>query len=134
MKNIGFRAKERREELRLSQTEVGRACGVTQQAIEKLEAGEVNRPRYLDELATILKTTKLWLKDGIGQKGVIYPEKEDFLIEKMTAGRLILFVQDNFARLEEKEQEMVRGALLPLLNEDYTKKNESPAYKRTQPR
>jgi transcriptional regulator with XRE-family HTH domain len=78
MTNIGKRAKERREELGLSQTQVGDACGVTQQAIEKLEAGEVRRPRYLDDLADKLLTTKKWLQDGTGQKGIIkFPDDND---------------------------------------------------------
>lgn len=71
MTSIGKRAKERREELELSQTEVGDACGVTQQAIEKLEAGEVRRPRYLDDLAEKLLTTKQWLQTGVGQRVII---------------------------------------------------------------
>lgn len=62
MKKMGLKIKERREALGLTQEEVASACGVTQQAIQRLENGEILRPRYLDELAAVLGTTKAWLK------------------------------------------------------------------------
>lgn len=66
MTSLGSRAKRRREELGLSQALVASNCGVTQQAIEQMEAGDVLRPRYMAELADILQTTVKWLRDGSG--------------------------------------------------------------------
>jgi transcriptional regulator with XRE-family HTH domain len=65
MKTLGQRARERRKELGLSQENVGKHCSVSQEAIRQMETGELQRPpRYLDELAEILQTTKEWLKSG----------------------------------------------------------------------
>lgn len=66
MDTLGSRASARRDYLKLTQTDVANFCGVTQQAIQKMEDGEVLRPRYMDELAEILKVNKIWLKTGKG--------------------------------------------------------------------
>jgi transcriptional regulator with XRE-family HTH domain len=64
MKNIGERVRQRREQLGYSQEEIASACQVTQQAIQQLEDGTVLRPRYIAELADVLKVTIPWLKRG----------------------------------------------------------------------
>lgn len=61
------RIKERRERLGLTQREVALSCGVSQQAYDRLEKGRVLRPRYIVELAGILKTTPQWLTGGAAQ-------------------------------------------------------------------
>ncbi len=61
---VGERAKSRRKALGLTQTKVAQACGITQQAYEKLESGEVRRPRYLLELADTLEASAKWLLTG----------------------------------------------------------------------
>ena len=66
MGNLATRARERREELGLTQGEVAKACGVTQSAYQLVESGETLRPRYLTELADVFKTTVAWLKHGTG--------------------------------------------------------------------
>ena len=52
-------AKTARVRLGLSQEAVAERVGVTQQAIQQLEAGEVSRPRYLRKLARVLKDDRL---------------------------------------------------------------------------
>jgi transcriptional regulator with XRE-family HTH domain len=76
MKTLGQRARERRKELRFSQENVGKHCGVSQEAIRQMEMDELQRPpRYLDELADILQTTKDWLKSGREPKaGIDYAQ------------------------------------------------------------
>jgi transcriptional regulator with XRE-family HTH domain len=61
---LGERAAARREQLGLTQQQIADHCHVKQPSIAALEAGETQRPRFLDELAEILKTTKHWLKTG----------------------------------------------------------------------
>jgi DNA-binding XRE family transcriptional regulator len=67
MQTLGQRARARREELGLTQKRIAAACGVTQQAYEKLEGGDVRRPRYLPELADILQTSPRWLLTGLDE-------------------------------------------------------------------
>lgn len=50
----------------LSQAAVAEHCKVSQQAVEQMEADQVQRPRYLAELAEILETNVKWLKEGAG--------------------------------------------------------------------
>ena len=69
----GSRVRQRREELGISQTEVGKACGVKQQTINNLELDKVNRPRYLDELAVKLDCTKEWIQHGLGKPDKAQP-------------------------------------------------------------
>ncbi len=69
MKTLSQRAYERRKALGLSQEAVGKACGVSQEAIRQMESGNLRKPpHYLDELAQVLQTTREWLKSGIGPK------------------------------------------------------------------
>jgi transcriptional regulator with XRE-family HTH domain len=64
MEFIGKRVKARRVKLGLTQSKVALACGITQQAYEKLENGEVRRPRYVLELADVLQASAKWLLTG----------------------------------------------------------------------
>lgn len=68
MPTLADRVRQRREALGISQSAVAREVGVKQQAVAKIEAGTVERPRFLLELAHALKTTQEWLLDGTGQE------------------------------------------------------------------
>lgn len=63
MNNIGQKIKERRELLKMTQEELGKACGTTKQSIFKYEAGIVtNIPMdRLEKIAAALKVTPAWL-------------------------------------------------------------------------
>ncbi len=62
--SIGVRVKARREELRLTQSELATRAGTTQQSIEQLESGKTKRPRYLPELARALSIDPDFLLHG----------------------------------------------------------------------
>jgi phage repressor protein C with HTH and peptisase S24 domain len=51
---IGQRIRRRREELRLSQADLGRQVGVSQATIDKIESGHTARSRYLPMIAVKL--------------------------------------------------------------------------------
>jgi len=51
---IGQKIRRRREELRLSQADLGRQVGVSQATIDKIEAGHTARSRYLPMIAVKL--------------------------------------------------------------------------------
>ena len=61
MSILGDRCRQRREEMGLSQTGLGKLCGVTQQAIGRLEDGTTKRPKFLYELSKALQRSVEWL-------------------------------------------------------------------------
>lgn len=58
---FGRRVMKRRKALGLSQEVLAGRVGMKQQGIVSIEAGEVERPRHLREIAQCLKTTEEWL-------------------------------------------------------------------------
>jgi len=70
-KAFGRRVATRREELGLSQQQLGEKAGYSQSNIGWLENGNAKRPqRAAGDLATPLQTTRDWLLWGEGQKQV----------------------------------------------------------------
>lgn len=61
---ISNRVKEQREKLHLTQVELAKKTGVTQQAILSIEKGKIKRPRILLELANALNVSPEWLSYG----------------------------------------------------------------------
>lgn len=64
MPTLAARAKRFREKKGLSQSELARRIGVTAQAIQKLEAGGVEAPRYIVKLAKELEVDPVSLQYG----------------------------------------------------------------------
>jgi transcriptional regulator with XRE-family HTH domain len=58
------RVKFAREQLGLTQDELAKKVGVTQQTIAKLENGGIEHPRYFSRLALALNVTEHWLLTG----------------------------------------------------------------------
>ena len=61
---IGTRARQRRRDLGLSQSEVARRIGVKPQSVQQLEAGKIAKPRYILDLANVLQVSPDWLSHG----------------------------------------------------------------------
>jgi SOS-response transcriptional repressor LexA len=61
---IGNRIKLAREVAGMSQDELGKAIGITQQAIQKIEDGRTQMPRKLAAIATALGVKQEWLLTG----------------------------------------------------------------------
>ncbi|MGL4861415.1 MAG: XRE family transcriptional regulator [Enterobacteriaceae bacterium] len=64
MQTLGERVARRREQLSLSQKALADQIGVSQQSINKIEAGQTRSPRNLDKLAAALSVTQQWLLFG----------------------------------------------------------------------
>jgi phage repressor protein C with HTH and peptisase S24 domain len=64
MTTIGGRCAAKREEMGLSQAGLARRIGVKPQSIQQLEAGQVEHPHYLLELARALGERPEWLLYG----------------------------------------------------------------------
>lgn len=59
---VGIRVQQRREQLGLSQAELGELVGVSQQAVNLIETGKTKNPRYIVSLAKALQTSTDWLQ------------------------------------------------------------------------
>lgn len=64
METLSERLKNRRIELNLTQAELAARAGMKQQSLQKIEAGETKRPRFILELATALQCDPAWLMSG----------------------------------------------------------------------
>ncbi|WP_336842216.1 helix-turn-helix transcriptional regulator [Serratia nevei] len=62
--NLASRIKQRRIELKMTQTKLAELSGVSQQAINRIESGIIARPRYLLEMAQALECSASWLVNG----------------------------------------------------------------------
>lgn len=79
MNELSDRVIQARRDAGLSQVELSRRVGVTQQSIQQLENGTVKSPRYVLELAEALNVNPTWLRSGKGDKAPpksMYPRSE----------------------------------------------------------
>jgi len=61
MSVLATRVLQKRTELGLSQKELGKRAGVSQQTIDNIESGNTTRPRALPEIARVLGVSVDWL-------------------------------------------------------------------------
>ncbi|MEJ1996315.1 MAG: LexA family transcriptional regulator [Limibacillus sp.] len=85
MNKIQDVVRQRRTEIGLSQPQLARRIGVSAQAIQQLEAGDVRRPRYLVELANALGLDPLALHEG--RTVVVGPGAKPLPSPAMSSGR-----------------------------------------------
>ena len=71
-KSLGERVVERREELKMSQTQLAKKVGISQQSLSAIEKGETKRPRNISDLARALSTTVSYLETGQRAPGANY--------------------------------------------------------------
>jgi len=64
MQTISERLKQKRSELKMTQSELALKAGVKQQSIQQIEAGVTKRPRFLLEIANALQCDPVWLQHG----------------------------------------------------------------------
>lgn len=64
MESMGERVRYMREQTGLSQARLAEMAGTSQQAIQQIESGKTERPRFLHEIAQALGVTIDWLKTG----------------------------------------------------------------------
>lgn len=76
---------ERRKQLHLSQAVLAERIGISQQAVNYLEKGEIQRPRKLREIAAVLQVSEKWLLGGNMKPD---PPKGVGLINWVQAGNL----------------------------------------------
>lgn len=65
METIGSRVAKRLKEMKISEAELARRVGVSQQSINQLIGDQVARPRYLLKLAQELDKPAKWLEQGV---------------------------------------------------------------------
>ncbi|MGV3742264.1 MAG: helix-turn-helix domain-containing protein [Burkholderiaceae bacterium] len=68
MASIGERIKERREELRMKQSELADRVGISQPTLSNLESDPTAKTREVAKFAAVLGVDALWLAEGKGNK------------------------------------------------------------------
>ncbi|MFV0432257.1 MAG: S24 family peptidase [Alphaproteobacteria bacterium] len=66
--SIGKRVKERLSEISMSEYAAAKMLGIHYSNIQGLTSGRVKKPRYLGELAEVLRVHEKWLRTGEGSK------------------------------------------------------------------
>lgn len=64
MQSLGERVRHMREQNGISQARLAEMAGTSQQAIQQIESGKTERPRFLHEIAQALGVTADWLRTG----------------------------------------------------------------------
>lgn len=64
--SLAQRVAQAREHANLTQDELGKAVGVSQQTIQKLESGRTGSSRKLTEIALVCGVSAIWLATGRG--------------------------------------------------------------------
>lgn len=77
MDTLGKRVKLRRQALQLSQTELAKAVGISQQSLYKIEAGITENPRDLSKIAKALKVSPVWLAFGTTPNAILVDHKDE---------------------------------------------------------
>jgi len=83
MKEIKDRVAQSRRDMGLTQQELAKRVGVSQQAVQQLEDGVIKRPRYMVELALALGVSAEWLLNG---KGLQRPASNNHETENSLSG------------------------------------------------
>lgn len=99
MDSFAKRAKGRREELLLTQTQVAKRSGLKQPDISKIERGDIKKTTELLGLARALKCSPDWLESGIGPKlvadgqatvnGQFVPSPQPQFLERRAVPRVV---------------------------------------------
>lgn len=105
---IGFRIKQRREQLGLTLEDIASQVGVARSTIQRYEVGGITRPKLpvLFSISQALKVSPDWL---LGISDV--PQKE----EKPAALGNELF--EKFSKLSAKDQALVRSTMLSMIEQ-----------------
>lgn len=148
MKEFGKRVETLRIDMGLTQEELGDFCGVTQQYIAKIEAGNIKKfPGIMDSLERHLKTSRQWLKTGkedevvtqrnVDISGFAFKKNEGMSTIEEAAAFLGQFYSA-FRSLQDSVRDEVIGQLSKgILEEEkamISKKKAHPSYTRTQKR
>ncbi|AWK42629.1 MULTISPECIES: helix-turn-helix domain-containing protein [Photorhabdus] len=64
METLSERLKRKRSEMNMTQSDLAGRVGMTQQSIQLIEAGITKRPRFIFEIANVLKCDPSWLLYG----------------------------------------------------------------------
>jgi transcriptional regulator with XRE-family HTH domain len=85
--NIGYRIKQKREELRISVSNMAKLLGMTRQNVYNLENQEHINTRTLVKIAEVLKTDFFWFLESdtnmLKEQAVSYSKKESLVEAKL---------------------------------------------------
>ena len=100
MKTLAERLQYARQKKGLTQDQLARIAGTTQQNIQNIEAGIVARPRKIGAIAKAVEQSAAWLQFGTEA------------IEKLDADAILL--AQNWMDLEEPQKTAIKNAILEM--------------------
>lgn len=113
---LGARVRQLREERGWSQNDLAAQLpGVKQQSVDQLENGKVGRPRFLPELATVLRTSVQWLLTGDGQPNVKKGHASDATIDAELLRDVMIAVEKVLTQNNTKMDEKHRAEMIAVL-------------------
>lgn len=108
MQTLAQRLKYARERKGLSQEELAKLAGTTQQNIQNIEAGVVERPRKIGAIAKALGESPAWLQFGTEA------------IDKLDADAIAL--AQSWMTLEEPQKSVLQSAIIQMAKKTPKKK------------
>lgn len=102
---LGKRVAERQRELRMNQTQLADASGVSQAAISILVKRDSKSSRNLTALANALKVRPQWLETGKGEKEAEPPPDGPVLSQEA------LYVAEGYDHLPPELQQYLKGVI-----------------------
>jgi HTH-type transcriptional regulator, cell division transcriptional repressor len=100
MNTLALRLRQAREKKGLTQYELAKLAGTTQQNIQNIEAGLVKRPRRIDAIAKAVEASPAWLQFGVEA------------IDKLDSDAIEL-AQD-WMELDEPQKSALRNAIMEM--------------------
>lgn len=100
---LADRVRAERERRGWSQGELGRRCGVTQQAIRTVESGKTRQPGFLLELADAFGLSPYYLARGVESQGAITAESVYAVVER----ELALLVPSGYVDMTPRQIDLV---------------------------
>lgn len=113
---LGARVRQLREERGWSQNDLAAQLpGVKQQSVDQLENGKVARPRFLPELATVLRTSVQWLLTGDGQPTAKKAQGAEATIDAELLRDVMIAVEKVLAQNATKMDDKHRAEMIAVL-------------------
>lgn len=77
---LAWRLRQARMDAELTQVELAKAVGTSQDIISKIERGEILNPKSIERLAKALDTSPAWLRFGVKELDLLDPESIHFAL------------------------------------------------------
>lgn len=111
MQTLAERLRYARDKKGLTQDELAKLVGTTQQNIQNIEAGLVKRPRKIDAIGKAVEASPAWLQFGVEA------------IDKLNSEAIML--AQSWMELDEPQKSALRNAIMEMAKARRHKRNKN---------